>query len=534
MSNIFSSKSQSITGAAIILGAASLASRFMGLVRDRIFAHQFGAGTILDSYYAAFRIPDFIYNLLIVGALSAGFIPVFIRLINKDKKEAWKVTNSVINILIITMAIVCGVLFIFTPQITRLLVPGFDAERLKMSIMLTRIMFLSPIFLGISGIVGGVLQSTKNFLIYSLTPIMYNIGIIIGATVLYPIFGIKALAYGVVLGALMHLAVQLPTLIKQGFHYQGLFLWKDANVREIGKLMIPRTLGLASNQLNLLIITILSSTLATGSITIFNLANNLQYFPIGIIGVSFAVAALPTLSEFFAENKKQEMIENLSNTIRQILFFIIPITILFLLLRAQIVRVTYGSGKFDWNDTVDTANVLAFFSISLFAQCLIPLLARTFYAMHNTWWPFIVGITSDVVNIILGITLKNKFGISGLAMSFSLSMIIQMALLWIILHKKLGSLQENKVIITLLKLSVGATLMALVIQYLKFPLSQIVDMNKFWGIFTQGLISGLAGLLVFGIAEHLLKLEEMEKFKSSFKRRWLKLWNVTPEIRENE
>lgn len=529
---IFSAQSKTITGAAIVLGAASLASRFMGLIRDRIFTHTFGAGNILDSYYAAFRIPDFIYNLLIVGALSAGFIPVFVKLINRDKEEAWKVTNSLINILMVTMAVVCGILFIFTPQITPYLVPGFDAEKIKMTILFTRIMFLSPILLGISGIVGGVLQSTKNFLIYSLTPIMYNLGIIIGALVFVPSMGISGLAWGVVLGALLHLSLQLPSLYKQGFHYQKLFLWKNPYVREIGKLMIPRTLGLASNQLNLIIITVLASTLASGSITVFNLANNLQYFPIGIIGVSFAIAAFPTLSELFAKDKKEELINNLSSTIRQILFFIIPITILFLLLRAQIVRVTYGSGKFDWNATVATADVLAFFALSLFAQCLIPLLARAFYAMHNTWIPFAIGILCDITNIFVGIYFKNILGITGLAISFSISMLLQMVVLWIMLHRKLGTLQEGKVLFSLLKISAGALFMGLIIQLLKTPLANIVDMQTFWGVFTQGLVAGLAGLIVYSVILYFLRLEEMLQFGASMKRRWLRLWNVTPEISE--
>ena len=527
---ILNSQSNSITGAAVVLGLASFVSRLIGIVRDRLFAHHFGAGDVLDAYYAAFRIPDLVYNLIIVGALSAGFIPVFIKLLTKDKEESWKVTNSVINILGLILIITCGFFFWFTPELMKLVVPGFDSEKMQMTITLTRIMFLSPILLGISGIASSVLQSFKNFLIYSLTPIMYNLGIIIGVIFFVPIWGINGLAYGVILGALLHLAIQIPSLYHHGFRYQTLFLWKNKYVREIGKLMIPRTLGMAVSQINLLVITILASTLTAGSIAIFNLANNLQYFPIGLIGISFAIAAFPTLSKFVAENKKNEMTEQLSKTIRQILFFIIPITIAFLLLRAQIVRVVLGSGQFDWSDTILTADTLAFFSLSLFAQCLIPLLARAFYALHDTWTPFFVGIISAIVNVIAVLYFKQILGVSGLALGFTLAMIVQMSLLWVILRKNLGTLHESKIIKSLYKISIASLFMAITVQTLKIPLANLVNMKKFWGILTQGFVAGIVGLLVYGLICWILKLEEMTLFLGSLKRRWLKLTHIQGEI----
>jgi len=358
---LFSNTESSITGAAIILGSASFLSRIIGIVRDRIFAHQFGAGDVLDTYYAAFRTPDLVYNLLIVGALSAGFIPIFLELKEKNKKEAWLVTNSVLNILAIGSLVVCAILFIFTPFITQHIVPGFDESKQTMTILLSRIMLVSPIILGISSLVSGVLQSFKSFFIYSLTPIMYNLGIIIGAIFFVPRFGVEGLAYGVILGAVLHLMIQLPTLFKLGFRYTPVMDISNMFVKKIWKMMIPRTLGLATFQINLIIITIFASTLGGGSIAIFNFANNLQYFPVGIIGISFAIAAFPALSELAAKQKKDTMVNELIRTARQILFFILPMSILFLVLRAQIVRTVFGSGAFDWNDTIMTADTLAFF-----------------------------------------------------------------------------------------------------------------------------------------------------------------------------
>lgn len=529
---IFSSQSKTITGAALVLGAASFISRIIGLLRDRIFAHQFGAGDVLDAYYAAFRIPDLVYNLLIVGALSAGFIPVFMRVFVQDKKQAWELTNNVITILGILLLVSCGFLFVFTPSIMPYIVPGFSGEKLQTTITLTRIMFLSPILLGISSVVSGVLQSLKSFFVYSLTPIFYNLGIIVGAVFLVPVFGIQGLGYGVVLGAFLHLLIQLPTLFKSGFSYKPVLSLKNPEVKEIGRLMIPRTLGLAAAQGNFLVITILASTLTAGSLAIFNFANNLQYFPIGIIGYSFAIAAFPTLAQFVAEGKKEDMIEHFTRTARQIIFLIIPLSVLFLLLRAQIVRVVLGSGQFDWSDTITTGNALAFFTLSLFAQCLIPLLARAFFALHDTWTPFVIAVISTLINIIFSLLLKDSLGVVGLALAFSASMIIQMALLWITLRFRVGTLKELDSLKTLYKISIAAIAMALVTQGLKAPVSYIVDMTRLWGIFTQGAIAGTAGIATYIGISLLLKIEEMEEMKQSFERKWLRLGNIQGEVNE--
>lgn len=526
------SSSYTITGAALLLGAASFLSRGIGMVRDRVFVHLFGAGDILDAYYAAFRIPDLIYNLLIVGALSAGFIPVFTKVWLQDRDRAWRITNSVINILGICLIVVCGICFLVTPYLMEFVVPGFPDEKREMVILLTRIMFISPILLGISSAISGVLQSLRSFFVYALTPVLYNIGIILGALLFYPFFGIAGLAYGVILGAALHLAIQIPTLYRQGFRYKPFVEWNNPEVRKIGTLMIPRTLGLAASQLNLVAITVIASTLGTGGVAIFTLANNLQYFPIGIIGVSFAIAAFPTLSQFVAEDKQELMIQHVSSTIRQILFFIIPITILFLLLRAQIVRVVLGTGAFDWAATITTANALAFFSFSLFAQCLIPLLARAFYALHDTWTPFIISVICALLNIIFSLVFKDSLGIIGLALAFSISTVIQLVLLWITLRVKLVTLGEYQIIQTLFKISLAAIVMALTIQILKAPIAGIVNMERFWGIFAQGFISGGSGLLLYGAICYALRLEEMLQLQQTIKRRWFKLWQVQGEIRE--
>ncbi|MFA5076477.1 MAG: murein biosynthesis integral membrane protein MurJ [Patescibacteria group bacterium] len=528
---IFSGQSKTITSAAVIIGVASLASGVLGMLRDRILAGEFGAGRTLDIYYAAFRIPDLIYNLLVLGALSAGFIPVFISYYKNQEQDEWRLTSGVLNIIVLSLLVLCGILFFLSPWLVPLTVPGFDEASKSLTVQLTQIMLLSPIFLGISAIWGGILQSLKKFFVYSFAPIFYNIGIMVGALFFVRWWGVAGLAWGVVLGAFLHMIVQLPLVISSGFKYHWLFNWREAGIREILFLMIPRTLGLAISQVNLLVINIIGSTLLTGSIAIFNLANNLQSFPLGVFGISFAIAAFPTLSTFIASGDKDNFVKSFSQTVRQILFFIIPLSVMFLVLRAQIVRVILGAGYFDWEDTILTADALALFSISLFAQSLIPLLARGFYALHNTLIPFVTGLVGAVVNIVLALSLAKVYGVAGLALAFSVSSIINMALLWIFLRFKVGRLDEANIIWSVAKISVATIAMALVIQFLKYFVEPFTGTRTFLGILAQGGLAAFGGLIVFVLVSLLLKSEEMLLFITSLRRRFFRKEEV-PKLEE--
>ncbi|MFA5358959.1 MAG: murein biosynthesis integral membrane protein MurJ [Patescibacteria group bacterium] len=519
---LLSGESKTITSAAIIIGAASLVSRLLGVLRDRVLAGEFGAGETLDIYYAAFRIPDLVYNLLILGALSAGFIPVFIRYFKKSEDEGWRLAAAVLNVVIIGVAIISAVLFVFTPWLVSLLAPGFSAAAQASTVTMTRIMFLSPLFLGISAVWGGILQSQKKFFVYSLAPIFYNVGIMIGALFFVTPFGIDALAWGVVLGAFLHMIVQLPSIFGCGFRYRPILSLRHAGVREIIVMMVPRVLGLAVSQVNLFVVNIIASMLAAGSIAVFNLANNLQSFPLGIFGVSFAIAAFPTLSAAVAGESKEEFVKSFSVTARQILFFIIPLSALFLVLRAQIVRAVLGAGSFDWEDTILTADALAFFSVSLFAQGLIPLLVRGFFAWSNTMIPLIAGLIGAMVNIALAWVLAADYGVAGLALAFSVSSIIQVIILWLALRHKTNGLDEVNIIFAVVKISLATLTMSFTTQYLKYVIEPYTGTETFIGIFSQGLLAGLGGILVFILVSLFLRSEEMLVFAASFKRRFLR------------
>ncbi len=528
MKRLFNGEINSITIAAFLIGGSSLVSRLLGIFRDRILAGQFGAGDTLDIYYAAFRIPDLIFNLLVLGALSAGFIPIFTSLIKSpiekiksllgdDYNEAWQLASNILNILGLSLLVLCGFGVIFSPQIMSLITPGFSREKMDLTVSLARIMFLSPIFLGISSVFGGILQSFKRFFAYSLSPIFYNIGIIIGALYFVPLWGIYGLAWGVVLGAFFHMAVQIPVLARIGFKYKFKFEIKNPRIIKIWLMMVPRTMSLAISQLNLLVITIIASTMASGSLAIFNFANNLQSFPVGIFGISFAIAAFPALSASAFD--KKNLVKDLSLTVRQILFFIIPSTVLLLALRAQIIRVILGTGKFDWQDTILTINTLGFFAISLFAQALIPLLIRVFYARRDSKTPFIIGFCAALVNIFLSIKLSHSMGVAGLALAFSISSVINLVLLWVWLNIEIGRIDELKILISTVKFSLAALACGLAVQGVKLAIGTNIDMTKFLGVLTQGIAAGLAGVLIYLLVCFILKSEELFNFWSSLRRR---------------
>ncbi|MDD5341570.1 MAG: murein biosynthesis integral membrane protein MurJ [Patescibacteria group bacterium] len=541
---LLNGESKTITSAAIIVAVASLASRFLGIFRDRILAGQFGAGDTLDTYYAAFRVPDLVYNLLVLGALSAGFIPIFTKYLNtKSETKSWQLVSGMINILLIGLIVVCGIAFIFAPELMKLITPGFSPEKMATTVALTRVMFLSPIFLGLSSIFGGILQSFKRFVVYSFAPIFYNLGIIFGALVFVRYFGIYGLAYGVVLGAFLHMAVQIPSCKFLGFKYFFKISFKEVGIKEIIRMMVPRTLTLGITQLNLVVITIIASTLASGSLSIFNLANNLQSFPIGIFGISFAIAAFPTLSALAIKENKKEFIHSFSNTTRQILFFLIPASALLLVLRAQIVRVILGTGAFTWEDTVLTMECLAMFSIGLFAQALIPLLIRGFYAFANASIPFALGLISALINIVLSITLTKpfvfygyqvEFGVVGLALAFSLSSILNFFLLWLALSAKTKGLDEKNILVSFVKILIATLAMSIATQFMKFGVEPFFGTQTFLGVFLQGAISGLVGIAVFIAVALLLRSQEMFTFANALRKRLFKEKKNYPQVSMDE
>jgi len=532
---LINGKARSITAAALVLGTATLASKLLGLLRNRILVGEIGVGNELDIYYAAFRIPDFIFNIVVFGALSAGFIPVFSKLIFKEKKDrAFKTANATLNLVLILLIILCFISVIFTKDLVNFITPGFDGPKKEATIELTRIMLLSPLFLLLSSIFGGILQSFKRFFVYSLSPIMYNVGIIIGAIYFVNWWGLPGLAWGVVLGSFLHFAIQISTARKLGFRYQFTTDTKNTEVKKMAQMVTPRLLTIVATQFNLVIITIIASTLAIGSLAIFNLANDLQSFPLGIFAISFAVASFPTLSALSDKENRGKFRASLSSTAKQILFFIIPVSVLLFVLRAQVVRVALGAKGFTWENTVLTFDTLGIFVLSLFAQALIPLLARSFWALNDAKTPFITSSISVLINLFLAFALSKQYGVVGLAASFSISSIINALLLYYLINKKIGFSCHNIIFRSAAKISfssVAAGFFAYVSLYLIEP---FLNTRTFVGIFTQGLFAGSVGITAYCLISWKFKVEEFIVFKNSIQKRLFKTKIETAEIIKEE
>lgn len=520
-----------IMGGAIIIGTAQVISRLLGLLRERLLASTFGAGNVLDVYYAAFKIPDFIFNIIVLGALSSAFIPVFLEYWYKDQKsdlsakESFDIANSLLNIILLILLVSGVFIFLFADKLVPLVALGFNQEKKEITAELVRIMYLGVLFFGVSNIVSGILHSFRKFVAFSLAPIMYNLGIIFGIIVLVPYYGVKGLAYGVVGGAFLHLLVQIPAVIKTGYRYRIFINFALKGVRKIGRLMVPRALGLGVTQINQVVITTIASTLAVGSVAVFNLANNLQYFPISVFGVSLALSSFPVFSQAFSENNKNKFVTHFSQTFRRILFLIIPTSILILLLRAQIVRLVLGAGNFDWEDTILTAQTLGFFSLSLFAQSLIPILARSFYAFQDTKTPVVISIISMILNVIGSLIFVQFMGVLGLALAFSLASFVNMILLLIVLRVRIGALDDQRIINATLKIIFLSLLMGLVVQGLKYLIAPQVDMQTFVGVFLQTAGSILGGVLLYLLLAGLFQFEEVKSMVHILKKAKKQLWN---------
>jgi putative peptidoglycan lipid II flippase len=523
LKRIWNGESKTITSAALLLGGASLVSKILGVIRDRVLAGTFGAGDTLDAYYAAFRLPDTIYGLLVLGALSAGFIPIFtdylMRREDESHEAAWRLANELLGIFGAILLGATALMSLLAPVIVPAITPGFHGDKLELTIALSRVMFLSTFLLGLSAVMGGVLQGTKRFFAFAIAPLFYNLGIILGALFFVRLWGPMGLAVGVVLGAGLHLASQYLPVSGLGFKLKPRLHASDGGIKNIAKLSAPRVLSLAVTQLDLTIATVIASTLAAGSVSVMNFASNLQSVPYSFIGVSYAVAAYPSLSRLAVKEDRVRFIENVNGVVRQILFFAVPAAIILLLLRAQVVRVVLGTGRFDWTDTVATADALALFAISIAFQSVSPLLIRAFYALKDSSTPLLVGLIAVGADIIGNITLSKTLGVPGLALAFSISSGIQVALLWVMLRLKIGTLNESTLVRSLAKLTVAALPMALAIQFAKNILGGLVNMETFLGVAAQLIGAALVGLAVYFGAAVLLRSEEAKSFLAAVKRR---------------
>ena len=516
------SKTAGVTSAAVIIGGFSMISRFVGVLRDNILSSMFGAGDVLDAYTSAFIIPDTLLQLLILGALSASFIPIFSKYYGKDDEKAWKFTSTILNVFGLLFGGVSLIAIVCAPWLTAWVAPGYSAEKMETVVTMSRVLFIGEFFFAASMVFGSVLQGTKRFFLYAIAPIVNNVGIIFGAIGFVPIMGPIGLAWGAVFGAMLHATLQGIGVYALGYRHTFRIAWRDPDLRTTSVQMIPRVLGLAVNQLNLVAMGAIATLGVVGSATVLKFAYTLNSFPIGIIAMAYAVASFPTMCERAAAKDIPGFVATLSHTIRQVLLWIIPATVMFLLLRAQLVRLAFGRGKFDWDATVMTADTLAFFALSFAAQALIYIIVRAFFALENTRSPFIAGVCATVLNVGLGSWLAPTYGVAGLGAAFSLSVIVQVAVLWAMLRHRIGALDEMRILKTGALLTIAGFLAGLATQLMKYVVVEFVHLNTFVGVLFQTCLAGGVGMVVYFFVGLLLRNEEVLVFLSAFQRKVLR------------
>jgi putative peptidoglycan lipid II flippase len=526
----FYKETSTLHKAAYLLGFFAVLSQILAFLRDRLLAHVFGAGADLDTYYAAFRIPDFLF-VTIASVVSISVIVPFI--VEKEKYGQDAVRSFVDNIFTFfsfLIIVTCTIAFFLIPSLSGILFKGFSGESLSKVILLSRIFLLSPIALGFSNLFGSLTQAYNRFTIYAFAPLVYNLGIILGTVLLAPHFGVIGVAVGVVAGSIFHALVQVPFVIKIGLFptLKRSFDWNS--IKKVATLSLPRTITLSINHIATIFLVSFASLMAVGSISIFSFSLNIQSVPLSVIGVSYSLAAFPTLSRHFADKNIKAFVEQMSTTARHIIFWSVPVTALFIVLRAQIVRVLLGSGRFDWNDTRLTAAALALFALSATFQSLMLLFVRAFYSAGHTKKPLLINLISTLVLILCTYGLVKFFYYSEgfryfissllkvedlpgtavlmLPLGYSIGTILNGIVHWVGFEKDFGGFSKETM--RTLFQSFSASVILGYVSYLGLNLfAPLFHTDSLIGIFLQGFLAGILGIIAGIIVLILMKSKEL-------------------------
>jgi putative peptidoglycan lipid II flippase len=539
---------KSVAHGAMLIAFSSLASRLLGLFRDGLFAGTFGTSQSAGIYFAAFKIPDFIFNFLIAGGLSVVFLPIFAEYIQKSKEEAFEMANAVLNSFVFLLCCFSFICFIFAPQILKVFLPGFNAEQLQLAIPLTRLLLLSPIFLGISSFLSSILMHFNNFISYSFAPIVYNICIILGIIFLAPQYGIFGVGIGVIAGAILHMLIQIGPALKQGLKLKIENGFKHVATKQVFLSAIPRTLSAASLQLDDLLTTgIVSAVVGVSSISVLAYSYNIQYIPVGLFALPFAVAVFPVLSKHWVQGNKAEFFSHFSKILSQIVFFLVPFSVWFFILRAQVVRLLLGTlgkaGVFGLESTKITAACLGIYALAVVATGIIPFFIRGFFASQNTKTPTIISVSCIGVDILLTwvfpTLLKTMpafsnlmarlmdlegfkdLAVIGVPMAWLVSATLQALLLIIFFVKQTGDFGIKKNLESFGKIFVASLLSGLacyggLLIYDKFlSVLSISKTHLVVSLFIQTAVAGLCALAIYLFFCYIFQVEELELAKKS-------------------
>lgn len=511
-----------ILSAAFIIMATVILSQFLGLIRQRFLVGIFGASNTLGVYLASSRLPDFLFQLIIAGALSSAFIPVFSDYLARGKeKEGHEFASTLLALGLGIFLVISLVLFIFAEYFSYLVAPGFSHSQIVLMANLMRVIIVGEMFFIIGSFLSAMLQSYSHFFIPGIAAALYNLGIIIGMVTLWPWLGIYAPAVGVILGAFIFVILQIPLIRKIGFSFHPTVLKNVVGIKEVFHLMWPRTISLAIFQIGTLLTVTLISFLADPgrSYVIFDYAQTLAFAPVALFGQTIAQAAFPVLS------RQREQLEDFKITfltsLSQMLYLVLPISVLFLVLRIPIVRLVYGASQFDWPATVMTGRILALFSLSLFAQALTYLVSRAFYALHDTVTPLVVGAVST--GVMLGVAAVTVFGmhagISSIALSYSFGSIFQFVVLFILLSYKTGGFKKAYLFFSFSKIIIATFFTGFALYIPLKLLDQLVfDTTRTINLILLTGITSIIGLSLYLFLTWIFQVQEAQTYVVMFKR----------------
>jgi putative peptidoglycan lipid II flippase len=496
-----SGKQHTMGSAAIILMIMVVVSGLLGLVRYRVLNARF-LPEETGIFLAAFRLPNLLFEMLAMGALTSAFIPVFTKFITNNKEdEAYKIAATVMNLTIIFLVILTIPIFIWAEAVSKMLTPGFAPNQVQEMATFTRFMIVVQVVpLIIGSFFTGILQSYQMFLIPALAPIVYNLGMILGVLIFSPMFGLTSAVIGVGIGALLYMLIQIPPIIRIGYRHRFSIDTKRPGVNEIGKMIFPRMIGLGASQIDTTIDLIMASLLGSKMVTVFFLAQSLQQLPVRLFGMTISQAALPSLSAATAKEDKSQFIESVMSAYHMILFCVLPVSVLFIVLRISIVRLVFGASRFDWEATVMTAMTLSAFSISLPAQAVVQVFSRGFYALYDSKTPVIISIFSIVINSILSVLFISLFQLPVwyLGLSTSVASIINAGVLIYILNKKVGGFGLKNLLLEPIRMLV-ASLVSGIIVFVPMKLMDqlVVDTTRVFGLIVLTGITGTLGCLCY-------------------------------------
>lgn len=535
---LFSSQQHTVLSAATLIMVMIVASRLLGLVRQRVLAHFFVANQ-LSLFFAAFRLPDTIFEVLVFGTFASAFIPVFTKTLKEDKthKKAWEVAGLVANWGGLLFVILAGIVITFANSLYKVITPGFSVTDQAQIVLLARILFAAQGFFVISYVLTAVLESSKRFFVPALAPLFYNLGIILSTIFFYERLGLMAPVLGVVIGSASHFLIQLPLAMKLGFRFSK-SLRLTPEVKKIARLSFPRMVEVSFLQVTKFVELTLASLISIPAYTYFTFGNTIQLLPVGLFGTSIAKAALPTLagqSDDLPAFKK-----TLFETLNQVIFLMSPIVAFLMVVRIPVVRLIFGTDIFTWEATVETSLVVSSFAFGIFSQSINSILARSFYALSDTRTPVKVSISTLMINIALDyiFVIIYKLPVWSLAAAFSFSCIVQSVALFVLITNKIHDDAKKSVYLPVLKMLFSSLVSGSVMYFiLKFfdksvwikklsfvtnidlPFEMFVLDTRYSGnLLVLTSIVGLVGLLVYVLILKLLKSKDLDVFTNLVKR----------------